>query len=176
MNRIHRVDPIVVPFRDNPDLAYAAKHLEESCLAFHGIVTLDHYRKGELIHTQTGGNIFTTEGRNHLLDIIFRAQTTNAAIYMGIFKSNQVPAAADTAAAKIGSGKTYDECLDADYTPNTNRPAYTIAAAGSSICTNAASPAVFTIVAASITIYGAFLCNVATKTASTGVLICAKAF
>ena len=168
----------IIQFRDNKELAYANKHLMESGLGFMGYVTLEHFRKGKLIHKQSGKNIFTTEGRNHLLEIIFgtTGKAAAAGFYVGIFKSNQTPAAGDTAAAKLGAAGTYQECQDADYTPNTNKPVYTIAAAGSSICTNAASPAVFTIVAASITIYGAFLSTAIAKTATTGVLMCAKAF
>lgn len=164
--------------RDNGDLVYANKHLMESGLGFMGHVTLEHFRKGELIHKQSGKNIFTTEGRNHLLDVMFgtTGKAAAAGFYVGIFKSNQTPAAGDTAAVKLGAAGTYLECQDVDYTPNTNKPVYTIAASGSSICTNAASPAVFTIVAASITIYGAFLSTAIAKTATTGVLMCAKAF
>ena len=178
MNFLRKYNPFVVPFRDNRDLAYAAKHRAESGIAFHGGVTLDHFRGGKLIHTQTGSNIFTTEGRNYLLEVMFGVTSkAGAAIwYVGIFDQAVTPILTNTAAACLGNAGTYGECLDADYTPNTNKPVYTIAAAGSSICTNAASPAVFTIVIASNTICGAFLSNTALKTSNAGVLMCAKAF
>lgn len=164
-------------FRDNADLRYAAKHQRESGLNFHGHVYTDHFRDGKLLHhCDQGGNTFTTEGMARILNIVFRAQTTEAAIYVGIFKSNVTPAVGDTAAAKLGAAGTYGECQDADYdSPATNKPAYTIVSTSTASCTNAASPAFFTM-NAGITIYGAFLSTMAAKTATTGTLFCAKAF
>ena len=164
-------------FRDNADLRYAAKHQRESGLNFHGHVYTDHFRDGKLLHhCDQGGNTFTTEGMARILNIVFRAQTTESAIYCGIFKSNVTPAVGDTAAAKLGAGGTYGECQDADYdSPLTNKPAYTVAATSTASCTNAASPASFTM-NASITVYGAFLSTQAAKTATSGTLFCAKAF
>lgn len=162
--------------RENAAVRYAVKHLRESHLAFHGDVTCDHYRYGKLIHTQTGRNTFTTEGMARILNIVFRAQTTESAIYVGIFKNNVTPAVGDTASAKLGAAGTYGECQDADYdSPATNKPAYTIASTSTASCTNAASAASFTM-NASITVYGAFLSSAAAKTATTGTLFCAKAF
>lgn len=164
-------------FRDNANLRYAAKHFRESGIAFHGDVFTDHFRKGRLIHScNQGHNTFTTEGMARLLNIVFRAQATEAAIYCGIFKNNVTPAVGDTAAVKLGAAGTYGECQDADYdSPATNKPAYTIASTSTASCTNAASPASFTM-NASITVYGAFLSTAAAKTATSGTLFCAKAF
>ena len=164
-------------FRDNADLRYAAKHQRESGLNFHGHVYTDHFRDGKLLHhCDQGGNTFTTEGMARILNIVFRAQTTESAIYVGIFKSNVTPAVGDTAAAKLGAAGTYGECQDADYdSPATNKPAYTIASTSTASCTNAASAASFTM-NASITVYGAFLSTAAAKTATSGTLFCAKAF
>jgi len=164
-------------FRDNADLRYAAKHQRESGLNFHGHVYTDHFRDGKLLHhCDQGGNTFTTEGMARILNIVFRAQTTESAIYVGIFKSNVTPAVGDTAAAKLGAAGTYGECQDADYdSPATNKPAYTIVSTSTASCTNAASPASFTM-NAWITIYGAFLSTAAAKTATSGTLFCAKAF
>jgi hypothetical protein len=163
--------------RDSAETRYAAKHFMESGLAFHGHVFTDHYRDGQLIHSCDQGT-FTTEGMNYLLDIIFgtTSKAGSAIWYVGIFKNNVTPALGDTAAAKLGAAGSYGECQDADYdSPATNKPSYTIAAAASSSCTNAASAASFTI-AAGITVYGAFLSSVAAKTATTGYLMCAKKF
>lgn len=165
--------------RDSADARYAAKHFMESGLSFHGHVFTKHFRDGNLIHEcDQGGNTFTTEGMNYLLDIIFgtTSKAGSAIWYVGIFKNNVSPAIGDTATAKLGAAGTYGECQDADYdSPATNKPAYTIAAAASSSCTNAASAASFTI-AASITVYGAFLGTGAAKTDTTGKLMCAKKF
>lgn len=165
--------------RDSAEARYAAKHFMESGLNFHGHVFTDHFRDGKLIHScDQGGNTFTTEGLNYLLDIIFgtTSKAGSAIWYVGIFKNNVTPGLTDTAAAKLGAGGSYGECQDADYdSPATNKPAYTIAAAASNSCTNAASAASFTI-AGSITVYGAFLGTGAAKTDTTGKLMCAKKF
>jgi len=166
-------------FRDNADLRYAVKHLRESNLIFHGHVFTDHFRDGRLIHTcDQGGNTFTTEGMAYLLNIIFgtTSKTGSAIFYVGIFKNNVTPAVGDTAAAKLGAAGAYGECQDADYdSPATDKPSYTIATTSTATCTNAASPASFTI-AGSITVYGAFLSTSKAKTATDGYLMCAKRF
>lgn len=165
--------------RDSAEARYAAKHFMESGINFHGHVFTKHFREGKLIHEcDQGGNTFTTEGLNYLLEVMFgtTSKAGSAIFYVGIFKNNVTPALGDTVAAKLGAAGTYGECQDADYdSPATNKPSYTIAAASSSSCTNAAAAASFTI-AASITVYGAFLSTVAAKTATTGYLMCAKKF
>jgi len=165
--------------RDSAETRYAAKHLMESDLAFHGHVWTDHYRNGSLIHSvDQGGNTFTTEGMAYLLNIIFgtTSKAASAIFYTGIFKNNVSPAVGDTAAAKLGAAGTYGECQDADYdSPATDKPSYTIASTATATCTNAASAASFTM-NASITVYGAFLSTVAAKTATSGYLMCAKKF
>jgi hypothetical protein len=170
---------IVTPFMDNPDVVYAAKHHIESGLGFQGGVTLEHFRDNELIHKQFGFNTFTTEGLNRMLDIMFGAvaKASSAIFYVGIFKNNVTPGLTDTAAAKLGAAGTYGECQDADYTPATDKPVYTIAASSGGACTNAASAATFTIAGgASFTAYGAFLSTEKAKTATTGYLMSAKKF
>ena len=165
--------------RDSAETRYRAKHAIEAGLQFHGHVFTDHFRDGQLIHQcDQGGNTFTTEGMAYLLNIIFgtTSKAGSAIWYVGIFKNNVTPAVGDTVAAKLGAAGTYGECQDADYdTPLTNKPAYTIAATVTAVCTNAAAAASFTM-AAGITVYGAFLSTVAAKTATTGYLMCAKAF
>lgn len=175
--------------RDNADLRYAAKHHGDG-LKFTGNWKCDHFRNGELV---LGGwepkpNLFTTQGMNYMLDILF-GTTSKAASgiwYLGIFKTNVTPAAGDTGAAALGSGGTYGECQDpADFDDASvssvsastgEKPPYTIAAAASAICTNAAAQAQFTMNASS-TIYGAFLSDVAScSTPGSAKLMCAKKF
>ncbi len=144
---------------------------------FRGKVTVEHFRKGALLHKQTGYNTFTTEGMAYLLNVMFHDIAKSAAHiwYVGIFKNNITPALADTA-AKLGSGNAYGECQDADYDdPLTNRPAYTTEDTSTAVITNVNAKAHF-VMNASITVYGAFLANMAAKTATTGVLMCAKRF
>lgn len=162
---------------DRDDIAYAMKHIKESGLTAHGHVLTDHYRAGKLLaHQDEGSNTFTTEGMANILNTYLKAATQPAAIYCGIFKGNITPALSDTAAAGLGSGGRFTECLDADYDdPATNRPAYTMATTTTAVATNTASKAEFTI-ADTITVYGAFLATSQAKTATTGVLICGKRF
>lgn len=180
MNIIHKENKIIAPFQDDANILYAAKHVNESGLQFHGGVTCDHYRDSKLIHTQFGSNTFTTEGMARLLNIMFGDVTkaASAIFYVGIFKNNVTPGLTDTAAAKLGASGSYGECQDVDYsTPLTDKPSYVIVATSSASCTNAAAPASFTIAGgASFTVYGAFLSTVAVKTATTGYLTAAKKF
>jgi hypothetical protein len=173
-------------FREDMALRYAAKYLPDSQLQFHGLVTCDHYRNKELIHTQCGSNIFTLEGRAKILNCIFRGVATDAKIYVGIYKLDVTPlethiAGTGSASGQLGTSGTYGECLDADYdSPATNKPEYVIASVASNanpmLCTNTASKATF-VMAQGITVYGAFLSNVASKTSPTGgTLFCAKKF
>lgn len=177
MNILRKFSPIFSLILDHKDNRYAAMYPQESGLQLHGHVWTEHFRDGKLIHAcDQGGNTFTTEGMARILNIVFRAQTTEAAIYCGIFKNNVTPAVGDTASAKLGAAGTYGECQDADYDdPATNRPAYTMASTSSAVATNAASKATF-VMNASITVYGAFLASSQAKTATTGTLFCAKAF
>lgn len=175
MNIIHKVPSILVPAFDN------MAEIMDGRLIARGLVTCDHYRKGDLIHTQSGHNTFTTEGMAKICNVVFGVVAKAAATVtcVGIFKGNVVPAVGDTAAAKLGAAGTYTECQDADYTPATNRPVYTIASTTTAAATNAASKAEFTM-AAAITVYGAFLVfsssSTQAKTATDGTLMCAKKF
>ena len=60
-----------------------------------GIVTMEHWRKGELLYTETGTNTFTTEGMAKLLNIIFHdiSKAASHIWYVGIFKNNITPGA-----------------------------------------------------------------------------------
>ncbi|MBZ0158394.1 MAG: hypothetical protein K8I29_19525 [Alphaproteobacteria bacterium] len=148
----------------------------EGRLSLAGIWTLEHERDGRIIHTQSGKNIIPTAGLNHILDVVLGATAKNANWYVGIFKNNYTPIAGNTAADSLGAAGLYGECQDADYdSPATNRPAFTPAGAAAGVITNSASKASFTI-AASITVYGAFLASSQAKTATTGTLIAAKKF
>jgi hypothetical protein len=179
MENMNKIPIDLSNLRDSAETRYQAKHFLEAGLNFHGHVFTDHFRKGQLIdHQDQGGNTFTTEGMAYLLNVIFgtTSKAGSAIFYVGIFKNNVTPAVGDTAAAKLGAAGTYGECQDADYdSPATNKPAYTIASTSSASCTNTAAAASFTM-NAGITVYGAFLSTAMAKTATTGTLMCAKAF
>jgi hypothetical protein len=177
MNRIHKVDPIIAPFMDDTDIMYAAKNHMESGFKFIGMCGVTHFRNGEVIyHEDPSPNTFTTEGMAHMLNVMFVSTARPAAQYVGIYKNNVTPANGNTAAVHLGAAGTYGECQDADYdSPATNRPAYTGATTTTATVTNTASKAEFTI-NASITVYGAFIATSQAKTATSGVLMCAKKF
>ncbi len=166
----------IAQFLDNPDIRHALK-ADPGVLGFEGLVTCEHVRNGNLIHTQTGKNTFTTVGMARLLNIVLH-ETSKAAAkiwYVGIFKNNITPALGDTA-AKLGSGNAFGECQDADYDdPLTNRPLYNTEATSTAVMSNVNAKAHF-VMAASITVYGAFLADQQAKTSSSGVLLCAKRF
>lgn len=146
-------------------------------LSLEGLVTMEHWRQGKLLHTETGKNTFTTEGMAKLLNIIFHdiSKAASHIWYVGIFKNNITPALADTG-SKLGSGNAYGECQDADYDdPLTNRPSYITEDTATAVITNVNSKAHF-VMNASITVYGAFLVDTAAKTSTSGTLMCAKRF
>lgn len=152
-------------------------------VTFTGEVWLDHKRGNDYLcyEEYQGKNIIPTEGLKAILDSAFAAGGASqlTTFYVGIFKANYTPIATNTAANSLGVGGFFTECQDADYdSPATNRPAWTIVAATSatpSVLTNTASKAEFTM-AASITVYGAFIATSQAKTATTGKLIAAKQF
>lgn len=147
-------------------------------LGFKGEVWLTHIRNGKAIcrNEYQGHNIIPTEGLNSLLDTAVGGVSQITAWYCGIFKNNYTPIATNTASNSLGVAGYFGECQDADYdSPATNRPAYTIVAASGGVITNAAAAASFTM-AASITVYGAFIASSQAKTATTGKLLAAKQF
>lgn len=164
---------------ENKELQYAVKHQNDGC-KFRGVWQCDQFRGGELI---SGGykeppNIFPTLGIGRMLTVYFHdiEKAASEIFYVGLFKANITPAAGDTAAVKLGAAGTYLECQDADYdSPLTDKPAYNTVDTETATITNAAAKAEFTM-AASITVYGAFLATEAAKTATTGYLTAAKRF
>lgn len=114
-------------------------------------------------------NTVMTEGVNHMYEALFRNAAQNATWYIGLINATPTPAIVigDTLASHAGWN---------EYTNYTgNRPAWDEAAAASRAI-NTSTNSTFTISGATgtETIYGAFLCNVATGT--TGVLRSAGAF
>ena len=176
MNIIQPTAMDLTPLLDNADVRYGLK-TDPVALAFEGMVTADHFRKGKLLHSQTGKNTFTTQGMAKLLNIVLHetSKASEKIWYVGIFKNNITPALGDTS-AKLGSGNAYGECQDADYSdPLTDRPLYNTEATTTAVISNVNAKAHF-VMAASITVYGAFLVDQSPKTSSSGTLLCAKRF
>lgn len=178
---IHRpsrrmVNAIASLFGGNADVKHALRS-DSLNLRFEGLVTADHMRGGRLIHTQVGGNTFTTSGMAKMLNIMFHdiSKAASNIWYVGIFKSNITPVIGDDV-SKLGSGNAYGECQDADYdTPLTNRPSFATEDTTTAVISNVNSKAHF-VMNASITVYGAFLADTAAKTSASGTLMCAKRF
>jgi hypothetical protein len=146
-------------------------------LGLHGEWTIEHKRGDIWLPSFGGKNIIPTAGLNHILDVTLGSVNKVSAWYIGIFKNNYTPIATNTYDNSVRQGGTeyYGECRDLDYNPQTNRPAYTPAAASGGVLTNTASKAEFNILS-NITVYGSFLVSSQSKTAQTGVLIAAKKF
>lgn len=131
---------------------------------------------GVFVHSLNGGpdafdpNTVVTEGRNHVLDVVLRAQPQNANWYMSLFTGNVTPQATWTA-ANYASNATE---LTA-YTEST-RPAYTLNnPAASGTINNYADKAGFTI-NGSATIYGGALLSSNVKSGTAGKLLAAARF
>ena len=168
---------------DNDNVRHALRNHDR--IGITGMWSFDHLRGDALIyHEDPSHNIVTTEGMNYILDVLANSGALGVN-YMGIFKANVTPAAGDTAAAKLGSGGTYQACQDpADFddaavsgtsVSTGDWPVWKPAAAASGVLTNTAATCDFTM-AASITVYGGFLTTEQDAADSDGVLICAKAF
>jgi len=182
------MDRIVIPngdmldeLRETPDLAYRAKHQVESNLGLVGIWQCDQYRDGKLIsggYPEPTRNTFTTEGVAYFLNILFYTTAKSAARiwYVGIYDLDVTPAVGNTAAVHLGAGGTYGAMQATTEIDEATYPEYTAAAISAArIATNAANKAEFTI-AATRTVYGAFLGDDSDPTGVAGHLLAAKKF
>ena len=117
---------------------------------------------GVLVAERDWENLVTTVGKNHLLDVGFRAQS-QATWYLGLTDGTPTVNVADTAASHAGWTEVtaYDESA---------RQAWTANAAASGAIDNSGSEAVFTISTNSTTIGGAFMISSSTKGGTTGIL------
>jgi len=134
-----------------------------------GIFTVDHYREGDLLSSDSSHNIMVNEGLNHVLSVLVAGTTQIDPWYVALFEGNYTPIAGDSA-SDIASNSTettaYDESVRQTYVEGT--------ASGQSI-DNSASKASFTMNATK-TIYGGFLASINTKSGTTGTLLCASRF
>ncbi len=114
-------------------------------------------------------NTFTIEGLNYLMNLGFKAASPETAFYVAPFSTNATPASSLTAATFTS---TLGEATG--YTPST-RPEFVEGTVASGAVSNSASRAEITATG-SLTIWGAGLLSVATKSATTGVLAAAAKF
>ena len=122
---------------------------------------------GNLKWVMTDHNIFTNEGLDHVLDVVFSDGAQDTTHYVGLKGTGSV-AAGDTMASHAGwtEVQTYSESV---------RQTWVEAGVSSQTITNSASPASFSINGV-CTIAGAFISNDNTKGGSTGKLYCAVDF
>jgi len=171
---------VIASLRDNADIMYAAKHQIESNIGFQGLYQCDVHRNGVLI---SGGapelpNTFTTEGIAYMLNIMFFTGSKAGSLiwYVGLYDLNVTPAVGNTAAAALGAAGTYGGLQATTEMDEATYPSYTTATTALATITNAvAGKAEFTI-AATRTIYGAFLTTDSDPTSVAGTLMSAKKF
>jgi len=145
---------------------------EDLKLKIGGIFTCEHVRDGKVIDTWQEPNLVVDEGLNYALDAAFSGGTPITTWYVGLFKNNYTPIAANVAATFPGAGVANEATTE--YSEAT-RPTWTEAGVVTKTITNSATPAVFTF-ASGITIYGAFLVSTSTKGGTTGKLGAASKF
>jgi hypothetical protein len=146
--------------------------MNEKLIKIGGVFTYTQIRDGEVVDTWQEQNLVVNEGLNYTLDAAFSGGTPVTAWYIGLFKNNYAPQAADTMSTFPGVGVANE--ATSEYSEST-RPAWTEAGVTSMVITNTASPAVFTF-ASPIAIYGAFLTSLNTKATTSGKLGAASKF
>lgn len=144
----------------------------ENKLIVAGYFNYEHVRDGKVIDSWQEPNLVVDEGLNYTLDTAFSGGTASTNWYIGIFKNNYTPLAANVAATFPGVGVANEATTEYS---ETTRPSWTEAGVTAKSITNSASPAVFTFVS-DVSIYGAFLVSTNTKGGTTGVLAAASKF
>jgi hypothetical protein len=144
----------------------------EKLVKIGGVFTFEQVRDGKVIDTWTEDNIVVDEGLNYVLATAMAAGTPSTTFYVGIFKNNYVPVAANVIATFPGSGVANEATTEYN---ETNRPTWTTAGVSAKAISNTASPAAFTF-NTPVTIYGALLATSQAKAATTGKLIAAAQF
>lgn len=129
-------------------------------------------RDGVDLEPMVDTNIVVNEGLDHILGVALANVTQNTTWYLGLFKNNYTPVAADVAATFPTVG--FADEANAEYDELT-RPTYVTPGVSAQALTNSAAPGTFTF-NTNQDIYGAFLISDSTKGATTGVLCSASRF
>lgn len=124
---------------------------------------VEHWRGGKLLSREQVYNAVTTEGKNQLLDIMFRAQTQLTAWYFGLIDNAgfSALAAADTMASHAG----WTEFTDYS---QSNRVQWSPGAASAGVVTNGTAATID--ITGSGTLYGGFITSNNTKNGTSGKL------
>lgn len=144
------------------EVADTGLYLPKSRVTVGGVFTMEHYREGDLIHTQQSPNTIVNVGLDHILNVVFASGTQDTTWFVSLFKSSLSVTATDTMSSLAATEITYSS---GDVT-EAARQAYTVVTTTTQQVTNTASKATFTS-NATMTIYGAFLNTDSSGTAGT---------
>lgn len=125
----------------------------------HNPFNAEHWRKGKLIARHKGMNGITTEGKNFILDVMFgkgTPETQTDPWYIGLINNSPTPSLADGDTLASHSGWSESS----DYSGNRKEWSDADASAGSKASSSTSDFAID----ATVTIYGIFVCGVATGT------------
>lgn len=125
--------------------------------------TIDHYRDGQLIDSQTQHNLIPTEGLNHLISAVLKGGTQVSNWYVGLYEGNYTPTSTATGSTIVSLST---ECTA--YTEAT-RQQWVGGTVANGAVSNADSRATFTF-NANKTIFGGFLVSSPVKGASADTL------
>lgn len=133
-----------------------------------GVFDVDHRRGGDLLCRTAGSNVITTEGLNHILDVVAHGSTQVNPWYVALFEGNVTPGSTLTGvtfASVTTESTAYDE---------TTRVAFNEGAAAAGVIDNASNRAIFTMNATK-TIYGGGLLSISGKGSSSASICLAAA-
>lgn len=125
--------------------------------------------KRDVYGRDLASNIVTTQGLNHILDVVLHNTSAVSPWYIALFEGNYTPVAGLTAASFTAAAT---ECTAYD---ESARVVYNEAAASGGVTTNSASRAVFTM-NASKTLYGGALLSASAKSSTSGTCLAAARF
>lgn len=134
-----------------------------------------HFAPRDGLGWQETPNIVTNEGLTDILSVYLKSGTQKTSWYLSLFTGNYTPLAGLTAAT-YPSTATENTSNTEGYT-ETNRQTWTGGAISGNAVNNTSSMAAFTFASAtSVVVYGAAMHNIATRGATTGVLLSASKF
>lgn len=131
--------------------------------------TVDHYRAGKLLASDTEHNLIPTQGLNHALGVLLKGDTQVSSWYIGLFEGNYTPTPTATGATIVALSTESTAYTEA------TRQAWVGGAVANGAVTNEDNRAAFTINATK-TIYGGFMVSSPVKGASSDFLLSAVRF
>lgn len=125
---------------------------------------------------QRSKNLVTTEGKNHMLDVVLHGASAVSTWYVAPSSGNVEPSATWTHAGATAYHTVATELSSAQVSPST-RQTFDESAASAGSTSNVASPSTITSLADNITIYGVGLCSLSTRqSTAAGTLLAASKY